>query len=191
MDIRFVHRKLNNTDIYWVNNRNHYSQKFEAAFRVDGKLAEIWYPESGKMERVSYKMENGLTKVPLQMTAEDAFFVVFKNKTDIEEYNIPQKIEKQLATLDEIWTVDFEPNRGAPEQITIDSLISWTTHSNLGVKYFSGTANYKKTLNINEDWLKKEAELWLDLGDVKNLAEVFVNGKYLGTLWNKTLFCKN
>lgn len=111
------------------------------------------------------------------------FLLYLKNKTDKKEHNMPQKIEKQLAILDRTRKVDFEPNRGAPEQIIINRLIFWTAHSNLGVKYFSGTANYKKNININGDWLKKEAELWLDLSDVKNLAEVFVNGEYLGTLW--------
>ena len=52
-----------------------------------------------------------------------------------------------------------------------------------GVKYFSGTGTYAKTIQAPADWFKKGARLWLDLGDVKNLAEVSVNGKPLGILW--------
>jgi len=52
------------------------------------------------------------------------------------------------------------------------------------VKYFSGTGTYTKTIQAPADWFKKGAQLWLDLGDVKNLAEVTVNGKSLGIVWH-------
>jgi hypothetical protein len=52
------------------------------------------------------------------------------------------------------------------------------------VKYFSGTGAYTKTIQAAADWFKKGAQLWLDLGDVKNLAEVTVNGKSLGIVWH-------
>jgi hypothetical protein len=51
------------------------------------------------------------------------------------------------------------------------------------VKYFSGTGTYTKTIQAPADWFKTGAQLWLDLGDVKNIAEVSVNGKSLGILW--------
>jgi beta-galactosidase/beta-glucuronidase len=55
------------------------------------------------------------------------------------------------------------------------------------VKYFSGTATYSKTIQAPADWFKAGAKLWLDLGDVKNLAEITINGRPLGILW-KTPF---
>ena len=53
-----------------------------------------------------------------------------------------------------------------------------------GVKYFSGAGTYTKTIQASADWFKKGAKLWIDLGDVKNLAEVTVNGKSLGIVWH-------
>jgi beta-galactosidase/beta-glucuronidase len=52
------------------------------------------------------------------------------------------------------------------------------------VKYFSGTGAYTKTIDIPAAWLKTNAQVWIDLGDVKNLAEVTVNGKSLGIVWH-------
>jgi len=52
------------------------------------------------------------------------------------------------------------------------------------VKYFSGIGTYTKTINAPADWFKKGAQLWLDLGDVKNLAEISVNGENLGVVWH-------
>ncbi len=62
-------------------------------------------------------------------------------------------------------------------------LISWTEHTDKGVKYFSGTAIYVKEIEILADRLGVDRSLWLNLGTVKNFAEVAVNGKPLGILW--------
>lgn len=80
--------------------------------------------------------------------------------------------------------MSFQPGRGAPASVTLDKLISWSDSDNKGVKYFSGTGTYTKTIQASADWFKPGAALWIDLGDVKNLAEVTVNGKSLGVVWH-------
>src|SRR5207248_2779769 len=79
--------------------------------------------------------------------------------------------------------VSVQPERGAPTKITLDRLISWSENTDPGVKYFSGKGTYTKTIQAPADWFTPGARLWLDLGDVKNLAEVSVNGKPLGIVW--------
>jgi hypothetical protein len=79
--------------------------------------------------------------------------------------------------------LNFPPNWGAPATVTLDKLISWTSHPDDGVKYFSGTASYEKEIEIPADRLTAGRELWLDLGEVKYFAEVFLNGQNLGRLW--------
>ncbi len=81
------------------------------------------------------------------------------------------------------WAVAFPPNRGAPASVTLDKLISWTDHPDSGVKYFSGTATYRKDFDVPADRLGAGQALYLDLGLVKNIAEVKLNGRDLGTLW--------
>jgi len=89
------------------------------------------------------------------------------------------------------WSVSFEPGRGVPETIGFHRLVSWTDlqlpTSDDGVKYFSGTATYSKTIEIPAEDLTQGAHLWLDLGDVREISEVKVNGVDLGILW-KTPF---
>jgi hypothetical protein len=82
------------------------------------------------------------------------------------------------------WTVAFQPDRGAPASITLDKLTPWNESSDKGVKYYSGEGTYTKTLQAPADWFKKGANVWIDLGDVKNLAMVTVNGKEVGTVWH-------
>ena len=81
------------------------------------------------------------------------------------------------------WNLKFPPNWGAPPSVTLDKLISWTDHTNAGVRYFSGTAAYEKEIEISADRLSAGRELWLDLDAVKNFAEVSLNGQDLGVLW--------
>ena len=184
-NLLFVHRKLSKADVYWVNNRNNRVENLDADFRVEGKTAEIWHPETGKIEEASYKIESGRTRVPLHLEPNDAIFVVFHKAAGKPSYTAPQTVENQLATIDGAWDVSFQPDRGAPAKITLDTLASWSNNSDTGVKYFSGTGTYTKNIQAPESWFKKDERLWLDLGIVKNIAEVIVNGKSLGIVWKK------
>jgi hypothetical protein len=150
---------------------------------VSGKAPEFWHAETGATEPAAYRTENGRTIVPLRLDPNDAVFVVFRRASTARARSLPLRAEARLGTVQGSWDVAFQPNRGAPARVTLDSLASWSLNADAGVKYFSGTALYTKTIQAPVDWFKAGARLWLDLGDVKNIAEVSVNGKALGTLW--------
>ncbi|GHV07761.1 hypothetical protein FACS1894160_0900 [Bacteroidia bacterium] len=88
----------------------------------------------------------------------------------------------EITDINGSWQLFFPPNWGAPEQVTLNKLISWTEHANDGVKYFSGTATYKKTFGWNTK-PDKDLRVVLDLGKLKNFAEVELNGKPFPVLW--------
>jgi hypothetical protein len=111
-------------------------------------------------------------------------FVVFRKPTKAASLTLPKTTETKLATVDGSWNVAFPPDWGAPPSTTLDKLTSWSDNTDAGVKYFSGTGTYTKTIQASADWFKSGTELWIDLGDVKNLAEVTVNGKSLGIVWH-------
>jgi len=189
-ELLFVHRKLDDIDIYWVNNRNNRVEDIETTFRVNGKAAEIWHPETGLIEEASYNIAEGRTTVPLRMEPNDAVFVVFRKKAKGSSLKLTPPVETQLTVIDGAWNVSFQKDRGAPAQIVLNQLTSWSENSDPGVKYFSGTGSYTKTIQAPAGWFKEDSQIWLDLGSVKNLAEVVVNGKSLGIVW-KTPFRVN
>ncbi|HEV8504904.1 MAG TPA: glycosyl hydrolase, partial [Chitinophagaceae bacterium] len=180
----FVHRKLTDCEVYWVNNRNSRKETLDANFRVTGKVPVLWHPETAKAEAVSYSIANGVTTVTLPLQPNDAVFVVFKDKAKTSVL-LPSVEEKELMTIDGSWKVTFQKDRGAPAEATFDKLASFTESADPGIKYFSGTAAYTKTIVADKNWFSNNIQLWLDLGDVKNLAEVVVNGKSLGILWKQ------
>ncbi len=186
-NLLFVHRRLADGDLYWVNNRNNRFETVEATFRVTGRAPELWRPVAGTMEPASYTITHGRTTVPLVLEPNDAVFVVFRKKASKPSRTLPAMVETQLTAVEGAWDVSFQPNRGAPAQVALPSLKSWSESANAGVKYFSGTATYSKTVDAPPSWFVPGARLWLDLGDVKNMAEVTVNGESLGIVW-KTPF---
>jgi hypothetical protein len=96
---------------------------------------------------------------------------------------VPKLVETPIVNVEGPWGISFPENHGAPAKIVLDKLSSWSDNKEDGVRYFSGTATYTKTVQAAPDWFKAGTELWIDLGDVKNLAEVSVNGKSLGIVW--------
>ena len=181
--LRFVHRKLADGDIYWVSNVNNRQEILEASFRVEGKDPELWHADTGEVEPAPYRIANGRTTVLLRLDPNDAIFVVFRKASAAPSRLLPVPAQTTLASITGAWDVAFQADRGAPAKIILDALGSWSESSDSGVKYFSGTAVYTKTIQAPADWFKSGARLWLDLGDVKNIVEVSVNGRALGVLW--------
>jgi hypothetical protein len=313
----YTHRVAGPTDIYFVSNQRRKADSTECTFRVDGRIPELWHPDTGVMETAPiWNTQDGRTTVRLDLDPAGSVFVIFRRPAGHADHvvsaastagdSIASKLEiaraiytatdntgemdvtaklsslvrngeltvkvgneafgndpalmraKELrvdyvldgtpahatahegetltlpaqtsvdppsqweATItadgapvvktwsncqvqlktahgkvlhaeatdlpapQEItgpWDLSFPPDWGAPPSVTLDKLISWTDHTNNGVRYFSGTATYEKEMEIPADRLSPDRELWLDLGDVKNFAEVFLNGQDLGVLW--------
>ncbi len=183
-NILFVHRKLNDGDVYYVDSRIDKDTHVDATFRVTGMQAELWHPETGKVEPASYTISNGRTTVPLTLDPWGTVFVVFRKPAKSPSHILPKVVETKLASVDGPWTVSFQPDRGALASTTLNSLTSWSENADSGVKYFSGVGTYTKTITAPESWFKSGAQVWLDLGDVRNMADVTVNGKPLGLVWH-------
>ncbi len=182
-ELAFVHRKLADGDVYWVSHRNARAEDVEVSVRLQGKAPDVWHADTGQVEPASYRTANGRTIVPLTLQPNDAVFVVFRKDATAPSRTVARPLETKLAAIEGSWDVAFQPNRGAPAKVTLPSLASWHENADAGVKYFSGTGTYTKTIQAPAGWFTAGATLFLDLGDVKNIAEVTVNGKALGTFW--------
>jgi hypothetical protein len=193
--LMFVHRKLDDSDVYFVDNREDRAENVDVTFRVKGKTPELWDPATGATRPVSYRIAEGRTTVPLDLDPYGTTFVVFRAPATQSTLELPAAHETVMDGLNEAlngdWSVSFEPGKGVPETVGFDRLVSWTDlplpTSDDGVKYFSGTATYLKTIEVPAEDFALGAHLWLDLGDVREIANVKVNGADLGVLW-KTPF---
>ena len=121
---------------------------------------------------------NGTMSVSATVLGAVQITLASGKKLHADVRDVPAPIEIAGA-----WDLTFPPNWGAPENVTFEKLISWTESTNSGVKYFSGTATYAKEIEIPAEDVQAGHSIWLDLGRVKNLAEVSLNGRPLGILW--------
>ncbi|HUA62744.1 MAG TPA: glycosyl hydrolase, partial [Verrucomicrobiae bacterium] len=182
-NVAWIHRREGDADIYFVVNRTDHPQQLEARFRVSGREAELWHPDSGEIEPAGYRIEGERTVVPLDLAERESVFVVFRHPAASLTRDIPRPARATVATVSGPWTVAFPPNWGAPPRLELTKLESWTANPDDGVKYFSGTATYTRTLQAPASWSHAGRRIVLDLGTVKDLAEVSINGKDLGVLW--------
>jgi hypothetical protein len=120
------------------------------------------------------------------LEAWESAFVVFHDLSGqpVRSLISPSGLVADLAMKLELkgpWSVRFTPGGGAPEQVGFPELISWTDHTDPGIKHFSGAAFYSSSF----EWPADGQHLTLDLGKVAVLASVKLNGRDLGVLWKE------
>lgn len=182
-DLRFVHRRTEEGDLYFIVNRESRAVKTQIRFGVAGRAPELWRAIDGTMQPLGYQSDGRSTTVPVDLGAEDAVFVMFrKPAAGATAAQLASPVWRDVATISTPWEVAFEAQRGAPASITMPTLEPLDKNAVPGVRYFSGTATYGTTVTRPKG-LHKGEKLWLDLGKVGDVAEVLVNGKSAGTLW--------
>ncbi len=244
--IRYIHRKIGNAEVYFVASGCPEARRFRCMFRAKGNPPELWWPDTGRIERTAlYDTSESGTTVPLNFGPYGSVFVVFRGgagtssdrvisvrRDSIEISGIPStpmpelQLDKECPAIDvergpdvaylveavqpgsyqlttsggrvlkgevaalpapvEIpgpWELHFPKGLGAPERVTLEHLISWTDHSNVGVRYFSGTATYRHRFTLPAHLLARNVRLYLELGDVSVIAQVRLNDHDFGILW--------
>lgn len=179
-DFYQVHRKLDETDIYWIANISPKACNTTVSFRVSDRKPMQWNAEDGSMQEVSYSMKNGRTYVKLHFNQDDSHFIVFSENTDCQSYSVkPETLVKEYEVIGP-WTIEFQPGRDAPEKTIFEKCGSYTESSIDSIKYFSGTAVWNAEFNLD---INSGKEYILDLGRVEVMAKVKINGNDLGLLW--------
>ncbi len=185
--ILWIHRRLNDAEIYFITNQSESMISFEAKFRVTGKKPELWDATSGMHRDLpDFSQNNELTAVPLELDAFESAFIIFrqggKAVSDNIESNFPEPAT--LVTITAPWTVTFDPALGGPETpVKFDMPEDWSKSTDERIRYYSGTAVYKNYFVLDEIPLK--GKLYVSLGDVKIMAEVKINETWAGGIWTR------
>lgn len=179
-DLRWVHRELPGGHLYWVANISPAARPVNVSFRLCGKKPYIWHADTGVMEEASYSFRGGRTWMELDMCRDDAQFIVFAKDTEISSLNLPKPVSRMLMALEGEWKVEFQQGRGAPQSAVFSWLMSFSDSDNPGIRYFSGTAEYSKDFHLSA---LPEGKVEIDLGEVREMARVILNGVDLGLAW--------
>jgi hypothetical protein len=179
--VQHLHRRLTDGDIYFLVSHSGKPETFTATFRVAGKAPELWDAVTGKASPASYRVNGGRTEVVLRLPAEGSVFVVFRKAAKKPFLTLRTPVETPVAAISGPWRVAFQQGRGAPASVTLSKLTPWNENADPGIKYFSGEGTYTKVFTMPSK--QSGARYMLNLGEVKELAEVTLNGKSIGTVW--------
>ena len=167
-----------------------HKKELRVDYEVDGKPGQVTVPERKKLTLTAARAASQPPQWETSIAADGRPVVKAWGNVRVELHTANAKVLHAEATdvvapqeISGAWTLNFPPNWGAPPSVTLDKLISWPDYSDKGVKYFSGTATYEKEIEIPAERLSTGREIWLDLGAVKNFAEVSLNGQNFGVLW--------
>ena len=192
--LRWTHRTDGGSEIYFVANPEPRALEATAHFRVSGLSPELWDPLDGTCRGLAgYVISNGRTSIPLRFEPHQSYFIIFRQavKPSSPPGSAPASqpdfpAVEAIAALAGPWNVAFDPKWGGPEKIVFETLEDWSLRSEDGIKYYSGMATYTKTFDAPPAAAGpsgKSGRLWLDLGTVKNIAGVRLNGRDLGVVW--------
>ena len=183
--LRYIHRRVGQTDVYFVSHPENGAREATCTFRVAGRQPDLWDPESGAIRALPEFVErDGRIAVPLHFDPAQSWFVVFRQPAGVAAV-AGKKNRATMQPLREIngpWQVVFEPRWGGPAQpVTFAQLEDWNQHADPGVRYYSGTAVYRTSIQF--DAPPPPSRLLLDLGSVEVLARIKVNGRDCGIAW--------
>lgn len=185
----YIHRRIGDADMYFVSNQAPEEVRARCVFRAARKRPELWDARTGEIrDAAAFRQADGKTIVPLTLDPYGSMFVIFRKAIGSEvegkaKRNAP--IYTRINRIDGPWQVRFDPNWGGPESVVFEKLVSWTERSEPGIRYYSGTATYRKELSLPEELLRADGDLLLDLGELSHMARVRLNGKEVGVVWTK------
>lgn len=188
-EVRYTHRTAPDWDIYFIANRTDAEINTICTFRSAKGIPQLWNPVTGKIRALpEYSKTRKQTRIPIAFGPFESFFVVFsKGKAghiSFSSENFPEL--KELVTLTGPWNVSFQPDWGGPGNIIFDELQDWSLHPDEGIKYYSGIATYTEDFDLPQKAAAVEdnkRRIYLELGEVKNMARVRLNGQAIGIVW--------
>ena len=187
----FIHRTTADADLYFVSNNADSAARGACTFRVSGRQPELWDPMTGEIRDAAAFTQTGdrRTMVPLELEPRGSLFVVFRKPIALsvngaKRGNFPGFT--QFMEIKGAWTVKFDPKWGGPASVEFPELVDWTAWLDDGIKYYSGKATYLKSFDLSLPGRGNNSpRIYLNLGELNNVAEVRLNGKNLGVLWTR------
>jgi len=185
--VLWIHRKMNDCDIYFITNQSDNRLAFEAAFRVSGMQPELWDPLNGRVRDLKVFTHNGgMTEIPLQLESYGSAFIVFRRSSDsrsekpMVKTNFPDPVT--LLQISTPWEVTFDKTlRGPENRIMMETPEDWTKSRDERIRFYSGSAVYRNSFTLRE--IPAGENIIIDLGKVGVMAEVKVNGRFAGGVW--------
>jgi hypothetical protein len=188
-DYRVNHRSSDDAELFFIVNQSDKALSKTFSFPVKDRIPELWDAYSGTISQTNkWRAEGDSVFVDLTLVADGSIFVIFPKDKNCAyaQLRLPaagvvgKTTEKELTGS---WKVAFKPKLGDSFVRDFPSLVDFSKHSDVAIKYFAGTASYEKTISISAGDLAKNKNVTLDLGELHDIAELEINGNKAVVLW--------
>ena len=180
--VAVLKRQLDDGALWFVSNRSGARITGALSLRIAGYASEFWSADSGDIRPSTYHVVNGRTVVPIDLAKDAAVFVVMRHRSAVPSRTIASGRTHAVAELEGGWRVSFPAQGDMAAFQKVGPLGSWSG-AGKPTRYFSGTGTYTHDILVKRDWKAKGRRLFLKLGDVREIAEVRVNGRTAGVAW--------
>ena len=187
--VAWTHRSGPGMNVYFVSNQSPRARVLELSLRVPGGRPGLWDPVTGDMRQArQWRREQGRTLLPIRLEGGGSQFVVFDeagggSAAEAENGGYNWDETSVISAVGPEWEVAFDPALGGPARpVKFAALQDWTGRPEPGIRSYSGTARYSAHFSWDPGAVGGR-RVWLDLGQVADLAEVFLNGVPCGVAW--------
>jgi len=181
--LRFIRRNINGDKYYYLVNHTARAVDGFIPLNVNSASVMIMDPQTGNFGLAETSNEGNKTEVRLQI--EPGYSIILRTSKDSISSDRKWKYIESVGETINVrgkWKLSFiSGGPFIPKPQSLDSLSSWTLLGDENNCYFSGTGVYSINFNLAE---KNAADYILDLGDVRESARLWVNGKDVGILWH-------
>lgn len=190
-NVRVHHRRDGANELFFTANVNDTPRAFTLSVLASGRQPELWDAETGSiMEAPLWRSAGPRTEVDLSLGAHKSVFVVFRRplsdaaRLASGRTHAFEPSPEPAITLNGPWDITLTPKLGETTHLQLPALVSLSTLENPAAKYFSGTATYRTKFTVTAGQLGENRRLQLDLGEVRDLVRVTINGRDLGVWWH-------
>lgn len=181
--LTFRHTRIGPVDAWFVTNLQPTAEKTEIILNTKERFPQIWNPMTGKIQAAagSRVTDDGRLAVPVDLQPWESLFVLLTPQADPSLAPAPDFHQKASFPLEGTWAVEFKGLGGMQAKMDLTKLADWTTLP--GLKDFSGAGLYTMEADLPSDFTEKNKTVFLDLGQVQEVAEVKINGTQAGVVW--------
>lgn len=184
MSIGYVHRVLDGGHLYFLSNVSAVERRARIGFKYGAGTAAVLDPMTREpVGRVTFA-DGGAVSLEMGFEPYQSYIVVFDETAgDSGDHAVERDLPvsgigeiSRVIDISEDWTLRI-PEAGFERRVA--SLQTWESFEE--TRYYCGQGYYEKKVVLSA--VHPGERIWLDLEEVREVAEVFVNGRSAGVLW--------